>query len=125
MFLIELISIKQGGKIMRDLYSIYSLAPRSAINATNSNTAHKKGKPSLNIGVFATVGAIAWKAYDSYFKRNQPTRVEDLSSVTHYNDSRYQHLYQDIPQHRFDNVANDQKDNAGQWLLLRAMIASA
>ncbi len=124
---------------MRDLHSIdnrlgqsgiladltYNLSPGSIINTANSKTGHKKGKPTLNVGIFAAIDAIAWKAYDSYSKRNQPTRVEDLSSVTHYSDSRYKHPYQDIPQYRFDNVANDQKGNAGQRLLLRAMIASA
>lgn len=101
------------------------LAAGTLVSALGTKTGRKMGKTALKAGAFAAVGGIAWKAYDTYSKRNQTGNTRDFSNVANYTDSRHQHTYQDIPQQRFDAVANDHQGDTGQLLLLRAMISAA
>lgn len=98
-----------------------------------SKKGRKVGKSALQIGALAAVGGVAWKAYQSYSKKNAsaPVSAPGNAPITQstYIPSKPKAALTYSPntlsQKQFNDVIEDERDNSGQMLLLRAMISAA
>ena len=101
------------------------LAGGTLVSALSSKKGRKLGSSALKVGALAAVGGVAWKAYQNYSQKNdRPTptpKAFDQLAVNRPLDI----FPQPIAKQQFDAVIENTSSNAGQMLLLRAMIAAA
>lgn len=133
--------MKDINKIISGLSSsglISGLAGGALGGALMSKKGRKVGKSALKYGALAAVGGLAWKAYQAYSQRNaqqqaspvsaqQPTQAAVAQSQFIRSEPREQLTYSpaSLQQQQFEQVVEDERDNGGQMLILRAMIAAA
>lgn len=109
--------------------------------AMTSKKGRKMGKSALKLGALAAVGGVAWKAYQTYSQKNaqqahqavaQP--VNTSASGQHVAQSQYipsqpkQNLTYSpstLTQQQFAQVVEDEQNESGQMIILRAMITAA
>jgi uncharacterized membrane protein YebE (DUF533 family) len=100
-----------------------------------SKKGRKVGKSALKLGALAAVGGVAWKAYQSYSNKNTTTQAQSATGAnapitqSTYIPSQQQatltYSPNSLSQKQFNDVLEDESDNSGQMLLLRAMISAA
>lgn len=89
------------------------LAGGALTGALASKKGRKVGKAALKVGALAAVSGLAWKAYQSYRRDDQPVSVAGSPGAG------------GLTRQRFHAVADDTPGNPGPLLLLRAMITAA
>lgn len=103
-----------------------------------SKKGRKVGKSALKLGALAAVGGVAWKAYQSYSNKNATAQMAAPANARPANAPITQSTYipskqqaqltyspNTLSQKQFNDVVEDERDNSGQMLLLRAMISAA
>ncbi len=110
-------------------------------SAVTSKKGRKMGKSALKLGALAAVGGVAWKAYQAYSNKNaqnanqQHTQQQEFQTAPQTNTSTYTPSQRQqapltyspasLSQRQFDAVVEDENNDSGQMLLLRAMITAA
>lgn len=120
------------------------MAGGALTSAVTSKKGRKMGKSALKLGALAAVGGVAWKAYQAYSNKQtqqaqstqqnvhhqeyQPAQQPAASTYTPSSQQRQASLTYSpatLSQRQFEAVVEDESANAGQMLLLRAMITAA
>lgn len=107
--------------------------------ALTSKKGSKMGKSALKLGALAAVGGVAWKAYQVYSQKNAQQGAQTASQpMNAANQPVAQSQYipsqpkqnltyspSTLSQRQFEQVIEDEQNESGQMLLLRAMITAA
>lgn len=102
------------------------LAGGALSGAMISKKGKKMGKSALKLGAMAAIGGVAYKAYQSYSQKKQPSE----NAITHNptaapRTATLTYSANTLSQQQFSQVVAEQHDPSGQMLLLRAMITAA
>ena len=99
------------------------LAGSALVGAISGKQGKKMAKGALKVGALAAVGGLAYKAYQGY-RQNQAPAAVPANGQASKEPARDSHVWQNIPEQRFEAVTHNPEGN-GSMLLLRAMIAAA
>jgi uncharacterized membrane protein YebE (DUF533 family) len=108
-------------------------------SAVSSKKGRKMGKSALKLGALAAVGGVAWKAYQSYSQKNiqqaqmsqqhrHQAATPPIAQSAYIPSQPQQNLTYSpaaISRQQFAHVVEDDNNQSGQMLILRAMIAAA
>lgn len=109
-------------------------------SAVMSKKGRKMGKSALKLGALAAVGGVAWKAYQSYSQKNAQSGHANTQQQTQYatqpapqgstytpSQPRQNLTYSPatLTQNQFEKVVEEENNETGQMIILRAMITAA